>query len=104
MGEGIQQWKEGEWASGTAGICIPLSSVTGWERWGDTGAKNSGGFWQDCGRGSEIKDATLQDLTITPRCLASAGRDKDTEINNEMSDSNRRSIEKEGAVNTHLRA
>lgn len=60
--------------SGNTGICIPLSSVTGWKRWRDVGATHSGELWQGCGRGSGISDAMLQDLTITPRHLASAGR------------------------------
>lgn len=60
--------------SGNTGICIPLSSVTGWERWRDVGATHSRELWQGCGRGSGISDAMLQDLTITPCHLASAGR------------------------------
>lgn len=71
---------------------------------GRHGRKAQRGLWQDCGRGSGIKDAMLQDLTITRCCLVSAGRHRDTEINNEMSDSNRRTVEKEGGVNTQWRA
>ncbi len=71
---------------------------------GRHGSKAQRGLWQDCGRGSGIKDAMLQDLTITPRCLVSVGRHRDAEINNEMSNSERRTVEKGGAVNTSCRA
>lgn len=63
----------GCWASGTAGICIPLSSVAGERKVGRHGSKAQQEIWQDCDKGSGIKDAMLQDLTITPHCLASAG-------------------------------
>lgn len=63
---------EGGWApaSETAAICIPLSSVAGWERWGGTGVK----LWQNCGRGTGIKEAALLDLNISSHCLASVGK------------------------------
>lgn len=42
-------------------------------------SKAQQGLWQDCGRGSGIKDGMLQDLYITCRCLASTGWHGDIE-------------------------
>lgn len=67
------------------------------------GSNTQQGLWQDGGRGSGIEEAMLQDLTITPHCLASVASHRHAEINNGMSDSNRKTAEKERAVNTHRR-
>lgn len=89
MGEGIQQWNEEEEEDGGLGFrdCRHLYSslvCDGVGKVGRHGSKAQRGLWQNCGRGSGIKDAMLQDLTITPRSLASAGRHRDTEINKGM--------------------
>lgn len=59
-----RQWEEeeeeegrGGRASGSAGICIPLSSVTGWERWGDAGAKHCGSFGRTV---AEVQESKMQ--------------------------------------------
>lgn len=55
VGEGIQQRGRGVgwlcWASGTAGICIPLSSVAGERKVGRHGGNAQQEIWQDCDKG-----------------------------------------------------
>lgn len=108
--ESSQGWREagrgwcrcgkgvGGWASGTAGICIPLSSVTGRERWRGSWARRSQGFGRTVAEIQESKMQCYKSLPSLLYCLAPVGRHRDTEINNVMSDSN--TSEKEGAVNT----
>lgn len=54
------------WASGTAGICIPLSSVTGREWWGGTGTKRSVGFGRTVAR---VQESKVQHYKILPSLL-----------------------------------
>lgn len=102
VGEGKQQWEEmeeGWWGFRDRRHLYSSLICDGVGKVGRRGSKAQRELWQDCGRGSRIKDAMLQDLTIAPRCLASAGRHRDTEINNSMSET-----EKGRAGNTHWRA
>lgn len=54
-------------ASETTGICIPLSSVTGWERWRNRGATHSGGFGRTV---AEVQESKKQCYKILPSLLA----------------------------------
>lgn len=82
-GEGGQGFRERRHLYSSL-ICDGVGKV------GRRGSKALRELWQDCGRGAGIKDAMLQDLTVPPRCSAFAGRHRESEINNEMSDSHQK--------------
>lgn len=54
-------------ASGDACICIPLSSVTGLDRWGDAGAEHSRGFGRTV---AEFQESKMQCYKVFPSLLA----------------------------------
>lgn len=90
----------GGWASGTAGICIPLSSVTALERWGGAGAKHSRGFGRTV---AEVQESKMERCEIFTSLVAAWPPWVGTEIleiKNAMSDSKRRTAEREEVVNT----